>query len=143
MAEGVSGRRTIEAFQAAIHVGGSRKDNTYRLSTWLKGTSCAFAILRHHGVKLPKVRTALDYVKHHFRIERPLIDQAFQTDGLDLFIEHCDILINAFTQAGQEAMKRELSVCDLQANRDGIRRAFRLSFTLSLATRRSDAAPSV
>src|SRR6266849_5611723 len=41
------------------------------------------AIRRRHGVKLPKVRTALDYVQRQFRIERPLVDQAFQTDGLD------------------------------------------------------------
>src|SRR5271156_6157983 len=30
------------------------------------------AIRRRHGVKLPKVRTALDYVKRQFKIERPL-----------------------------------------------------------------------
>src|ERR1700732_3937019 len=44
------------------------------------------AIRRRHGVKLPKVRTALDYVKRHFQIERPLVDQSFQTDGLGLFV---------------------------------------------------------
>jgi hypothetical protein len=44
------------------------------------------AIRRRHGVKLPKVRTVLDYVKRQFQIERPLIDQTFQTDGLDLFV---------------------------------------------------------
>src|SRR5215813_7119999 len=36
------------------------------------------AIRRRHGVKLPKVRTALDYVMRQFKIERPLIDQTFQ-----------------------------------------------------------------
>jgi hypothetical protein len=46
------------------------------------------AIRRRHGVKLPKVRKALDYLcAPVFRIEHPLIDQAFQTDGLDLFVE--------------------------------------------------------
>ena len=49
------------------------------------------AIRRRHGVKLPKVRTALDYVKQQFHIERPLIDQAFQTDRLDLFVERYGI----------------------------------------------------
>jgi len=38
------------------------------------------AIRRRHGVKLPKVRAALDYVKRQFTIERPLIDQTFQTE---------------------------------------------------------------
>src|SRR2546428_14084570 len=28
------------------------------------------AIRRRHGVKLPKVRAALDYVRHEFRVER-------------------------------------------------------------------------
>src|ERR1700686_903419 len=39
------------------------------------------AILRRYGVKLPKVRNALDYLRRQFRIERPLVDQTFQTDG--------------------------------------------------------------
>ena len=53
------------------------------------------AIRRRHGVKLPKVRKALDYVRRHFQVEHPLIDQAFQTDGLDLFVERYGGLINA------------------------------------------------
>jgi hypothetical protein len=53
------------------------------------------AIRRRHGVKLPKVRNALDYLQRQFRIERPLIDQTFQTDGLDLFVERYGELINA------------------------------------------------
>jgi hypothetical protein len=36
------------------------------------------AIRRRHGVKLSKVRTALDYVKRQFEIERPLIDRRFK-----------------------------------------------------------------
>jgi hypothetical protein len=34
------------------------------------------AIRRRHGVKLPKVRNALDYARRQFRVEHPLIDQA-------------------------------------------------------------------
>src|SRR5207237_7885244 len=67
------------------------------------------AIRRRHGVKLPKVRKALDYVKRQFKIERPLIDQTFQTDGLDLFVERYGDLINA-SREGQRAMKEILSV---------------------------------
>src|ERR1700736_3938381 len=37
------------------------------------------AIRRRHDIKRPKVRTALDYVKRQFDIERPLIHQTFQT----------------------------------------------------------------
>jgi uncharacterized protein (DUF433 family) len=62
------------------------------------------AIRRRHGVKLPKVRNALDYVRHQFKVEHPLVDQTFQTDGLDLFVERYGELINA-SREGQRAMK--------------------------------------
>ncbi|MEZ5402184.1 MAG: hypothetical protein R2729_21095 [Bryobacteraceae bacterium] len=45
------------------------------------------AIRRRYDVKLPQVRRALDYVRREFQVERPLIDVAFQTDRLDLFVE--------------------------------------------------------
>lgn len=67
------------------------------------------AIRRRHGVKLPKVRVALDYVKRQFTIERPLMDQSFQTDGLDLFVERYGNLINA-SREGQRAMKDIIGV---------------------------------
>jgi uncharacterized protein (DUF433 family) len=67
------------------------------------------AIRRRHGVKLPKVRKALDYVHRHFQVEHPLIDQSFQTDGLDLFVERYGELINA-SREGQRAMKEILGV---------------------------------
>ena len=67
------------------------------------------AIRRRHGVKLPKVRNALDYVRRQFRVEHPLINQAFQTDGLDLFVERYGKLINA-SREGQRAMKEIIGV---------------------------------
>ena len=75
------------------------------------------AIRRRHGVKLPKVRAALDYVKRQFQIERPLIDETFQTDGMDLFVERYGDLINA-SREGQRAMK-EIFVRVSQADREG------------------------
>jgi uncharacterized protein (DUF433 family) len=62
------------------------------------------AIRRRHCVRLPKVRKALDYMQRQFHVQRPLIEQAFQTDGLDLFVEHYGELINA-SREGQRAMK--------------------------------------
>jgi uncharacterized protein (DUF433 family) len=76
------------------------------------------AICRRHGVKLPKVRTALEYVRKHFHIERPLIDQAFQTDGMDLFVERYGALINA-SREGQEAMREIIGVYLKRIDRDG------------------------
>ena len=75
------------------------------------------AIRRRHGIKLPKVRTALDYVRRQFRVERPLIDQAFQTDGLDLFVERYGELINA-SREGQHAMKEIMGVYLKRIERD-------------------------
>src|ERR1051325_8607084 len=37
------------------------------------------AIRRRHGVKLPKVRTAIDYARRQFRVDHPLINQDFQS----------------------------------------------------------------
>ena len=67
------------------------------------------AIRRRHGVRLPKVRRALDYVQRQFPVEHPFINQAFQTDGLDLFVEHYGDLINA-SREGQHTMKEIIGV---------------------------------
>lgn len=75
------------------------------------------AIRRNHGVRLPKVRAALDYVRREFHVERPLIDQAFQTDGLDLFVERYGEVINA-SREGQQALKEIISVYLLRIERD-------------------------
>jgi len=60
-------------------------------------------IRRKHGVGLQQVRRALDYVQTKCEVDRPLIDQSFQTDGRFLFIERLEQLINA-SKGGQLAM---------------------------------------
>jgi uncharacterized protein (DUF433 family) len=75
------------------------------------------AIRRRHGVKLPKVRAALDFVKRQFHVERPLIAETFQTDGLDLFVERYGDLMNA-SREGQQAMKEIISVYLKRVERD-------------------------
>jgi uncharacterized protein (DUF433 family) len=60
-------------------------------------------IRRKHGVGLPQVRRALEYVRQRCNVSRPLIDQSFQTDGRFLFIERLEQLINA-SKDGQLAM---------------------------------------
>ena len=62
------------------------------------------AIRRQHSVPLQKVRTALDYLQKKFPSKHPLAEQAFATDGIDLFIHKYGQLIN-ISQAGQLAMK--------------------------------------
>jgi uncharacterized protein (DUF433 family) len=75
------------------------------------------AIRRRHGVSLAKIRPALDYARHEFTTERPLIDHRFQTDGLDLFVERYGDLINASRQ-GQKAMKEIIGVYLKRIERD-------------------------
>ncbi|MBV9613064.1 MAG: DUF433 domain-containing protein [Acidobacteriaceae bacterium] len=93
------------------------------------------AIRRNHGVKLPKVRTALDYVRRQFHIERPLMSQAFQTDGLDLFVERYGQMINA-SREGQQALKEVIGIYLRRIERD----AKGLPIKLYPFTRETDAA---
>jgi len=58
---------------------------------------------RRHGVGLPQIRSALAYVQKRCGVERPLIDQSFQTDGRFLFIDHLERLVNA-SKSGQLAI---------------------------------------
>lgn len=58
------------------------------------------AIRRAHGVSLPKVRKALNYVALELGIERPLINAKFETNGVDLFVIQLGALLNV-SQHGQ------------------------------------------
>lgn len=58
-------------------------------------------------VPLAKIRPALGYVEKDLGVPRPLVNQVFQTDGLDLFVEHCGELLNVSRQ-GQVAMREML-----------------------------------
>jgi len=77
------------------------------------------AMRRRYGVKLPKVRAALDYLRRHFDTKRPLVDQSFQTDGLDLFVERYGELINA-SREGQQAMKALIAAHLQRIDRDPV-----------------------
>jgi uncharacterized protein (DUF433 family) len=98
------------------------------------------AIRRRHGIKLPNVRSALEYVQRHHHIERPLIDQSFQTDGLDLFVEHYGKLINA-SREGQEAMKEIIGVYLKRIDRDA--NGLPIRFYPFTRDNESDAAPKL
>jgi uncharacterized protein (DUF433 family) len=97
------------------------------------------AIRRHHGVRLPKVRRALDYVQREFGVQRPLIDQSFQTDGLDLFVELYGDLINASRQ-GQSAMKEIIGVYLTRIERDA--KGFPIKLYPFTRDSQADAAPA-
>lgn len=62
------------------------------------------AIRRYHGVRLDKVRFALDYLAKHFPVDHPLANHDFETDGLDLFLEKYGRLYNV-SREGQQAVR--------------------------------------
>jgi uncharacterized protein (DUF433 family) len=61
------------------------------------------AIRRHHQLPLNKIREAIHYLRKHFSSKHPLAEQRFQTDGIDLFVNRLDQLINV-TKSGQLAL---------------------------------------
>ena len=69
-------------------------------------------IRRLHGVKLPMVRSALEYVQRDLKMERPLIQESFQTDGRSLFVRRYGELLNA-SKRGQIVMS-EMLLAQLQ-----------------------------
>lgn len=60
-----------------------------------------------HNVKLSKVRSALDYMSHKLDTSHPLVTKRFQTDGVDLFVEQMDRLVNV-SRSGQLVMRETL-----------------------------------
>lgn len=61
-------------------------------------------IRREHNVLLPTVRKAMDYLRRTFKTRRPLAEEQFETDGVDLFVEKFGALIGA-SQEGQLQMR--------------------------------------
>lgn len=61
-------------------------------------------IRREHSIPLPKVRKAMEYLRRTFKTKRPLAENQFATDGVDLFVEKFGQLIGA-TQHGQMQLR--------------------------------------
>jgi len=66
------------------------------------------ALRTTHGIKLPIIRKALDYVTDEFGWERPLLEQEFKTDGVRLFVEKLDKLVEA-SPGGQVVMQEVMA----------------------------------
>jgi len=62
------------------------------------------SLRRKHNLPLQQLRQAINYLERHFTSQHPLIEHNFQTDGVDLFIDHVGTLLNV-TKEGQFAMK--------------------------------------
>lgn len=63
-------------------------------------------IRRHHRVQLPQVRAAVEYMRVQLGDDRPLASGRFRTNGIDLFVEHADDLLNVSKQ-GQRALRED------------------------------------
>jgi uncharacterized protein (DUF433 family) len=61
-----------------------------------------------HNIPLDQVRLALDYISNQLNTNHPLVTKEFSTDGVDLFIEQVEHLINV-SRSGQLAMKKVLT----------------------------------
>ena len=75
------------------------------------------AIRRKHNIPLEKVRIAAQFLSRHFPSKHPLADREFETDGLNLFIEKFDKLIN-ISQDGQLAIREMLQAHLKRIDRD-------------------------
>jgi uncharacterized protein (DUF433 family) len=64
-------------------------------------------IRENHQIKLDRVRKALDYLSQVLETDHPLIQHRFQTDGIYLFIDSMDRLVNV-SRSGQLAMRETL-----------------------------------
>lgn len=70
--------------------------------------------------RVPEIRRALQFVEGELGVDRPLVRKTFQTDGVDLFVEHLGKLLNV-TKDGQLAMREVLAahLRRLDFDRDG------------------------
>ena len=75
------------------------------------------AIRRGYRISFPKVRGAVSFIKEKFPTRYPLADHQFETDGLDLFIDHVGKLINV-TGRGQLAIRQLLQMYLRRIDRD-------------------------
>jgi uncharacterized protein (DUF433 family) len=62
------------------------------------------SIRKVHGVRLDKVRSALDYLDKQFQVPHSLARVEFQTDGVNLFVESLGRLVSV-SENGQMAIK--------------------------------------
>ena len=83
------------------------------------------AIRRTHGIALPKVRRAIEFVKRELGSDHPLAERSFETDGVDLFLQEYGQLINV-SRDGQLAMKNVLEAYLERIERDSHGIAVRL-----------------
>ncbi len=79
------------------------------------------SLRREHELSLRSIRSALRYVRKELGLQRPLLEQPFVTNGVDLFVEHLGLLVNA-SRNGQLGARALLAGALLRVERgtDGL-----------------------
>jgi uncharacterized protein (DUF433 family) len=72
-----------------------------------------------YRLRLPKIRRALETVSRLFPSRHPLLERAFQTDGVDLFIEELPKELVNLSKNGQLGIKSVLQFHLQRIERDG------------------------
>jgi uncharacterized protein (DUF433 family) len=75
------------------------------------------AIRRKHRVDMPAVRRSVEFLKNELGSNHPLSDHKFETNGIDLFIEHYGQFISV-SQGGQLAVRALLEAHLRRIDRD-------------------------
>jgi uncharacterized protein (DUF433 family) len=108
-------REWVSGPARVIQLGGGRSP---LLSFWnLVEAYVLAALRRRHQVPLQRVRKALRFLERELETERPLIEQEFLTDGLDLFVDYYGKLVNA-SRAGQTEIRSLLEASLQRVERD-------------------------
>lgn len=99
-----SADRKTKRFVALIRLDGSGHEGLSFLN--LVEAHVLSAIRRTHHIPLWKVREALSFVARRLKVERPLSDLSFQTDGVQLFVEELGRIVNV-TRHGQLEIQQD------------------------------------
>src|SRR5579863_4079405 len=73
-----------------------------------------------YQLRLPKIRRALETLGRLFPSKHPLLERAFQTDGVDLFIEQLPEELVNLSRGGQLGLRSVLQFHLQRIERDGI-----------------------
>ena len=108
-------QRGIKRFQPIIE----KPDKTLPLLSFVNLVEAHVldAIRYKHKIPLKNVRTAVAHLRERYNSEHPLAEYSFQQDGVDLFIEIADQILNVSKQ-GQIAMREVVSAYLKRITRD-------------------------
>ncbi|MBK9522886.1 MAG: DUF433 domain-containing protein [Rhodocyclaceae bacterium] len=75
------------------------------------------SLRRDHRITFPRIRRAIDFTAKRMGVKRPLLQQTFETDGMDIFVRELERLINA-SRDGQLAIREVIGLYLRRVDRD-------------------------